>query len=189
MAARACVGPVARCGTGAAAGELDEVARRMRPRMRRLIRGLRVPDEDAEDLIQQTLMALLACWGEVRDPEAWIVGAVRKKCLMYWRGRRRRIYEAVDDALLEWLAEPESPAQERWVLESDLAQGMGRLPERYRSVLQLRFGLGYGPREVARRLGYQVSSIGKVTTRSLAALGRELDGAGFRKASCPGGIR
>ena len=69
------------------------------------------------------------------------------------------------------------------MLESDLAQVMGRLPERYRSLLRLRFGLGYGPREVALRRGYRVSSIGKVTTRSLAALGRELDGAGFRQAS------
>lgn len=180
IAARPRAGPVASSGE---ADELGTFARRMRPRMLRLIRGLRVPDEDAEDLIQQTLMALMGCWGEVRDPEAWIVGTVRKKCLMYWRGRRRRIYDAVDDTLLEWLAEPELPAQERWVLESDLAQVMGRLPERYRSLLRLRFGLGYGPREVALRLGYRVSSIGKVTTRSLAALGRELDGAGFRQAS------
>ena len=183
MAARPSTGPTIRSGEAVRLDEISEVARRMRPRMRRVVRGLRVPDEDAEDLIQQTLMALVDGWDGVRDPEAWILGAVRKKCLMYWRTRRRRIYEAVDDGLLEWLAEPELPAQERWVLESDLAAMVARLPERYRSVLRLRYGLGYGPREVAHRLGYRVSSIGKVTTRSLAALGRELDGAGFRQAS------
>lgn len=183
MAARPCRGPAIRSGEAARLDEIGEVARRMRPRMQRVIRSFRVPDEDAEDLVQQTLMALVDCWGEVRDPEAWIIGAVRKKCLMYWRARRRRIYEAVDDSLLEWLAEPELPAQDRWVLESDLAAVLGRLPERYRSVLRLRYGLGYGPREVAGRLGYRVSSIGKVTSRSLAALSRELDGAGFRQAS------
>lgn len=162
--------------------ELDEFAREVRPRMRRMIRGLGVPDEDAEDLIQQTLMALVAAWSHVRDPEAWVAGALRKKCLMYWRGRRRRIYDAVDGSVLEWLAEPVGPAQERRALESDVTAVMGRLPERYQRVLRLRFGLGYDPAEVARRLGYRTSSIGKVTTRSLAALGRELTDVGFLSA-------
>lgn len=159
--------------------ELEEFARAVRPRMRRMVRGLGVPEEDAEDLVQQTLMALVGAWNEVRDPEAWVAGALRKKCLMYWRGRRRRIYDAVDGSVLEWLAEPVGPVQERRVLESDLAAVAGRLPDRYRRLLRLRFGLGYDPPEVARRLGYRTSSIGKVTTRSLAALGRELSAVGY----------
>lgn len=158
---------------------LDDFARRMLPRMRRTLRGLGVPDEDGEDLIQQTLLALVAAWDGVREPEAWVSGALRKKCLMYWRGRRRRLYDAVDGAVLEWLAGPQGPAQERRALESDLASVMVRLPPRYRRLLRLRYGLGYDPPEVARRLGYRTSSIGKVTTRSLAALGRELAHAGF----------
>jgi DNA-directed RNA polymerase specialized sigma24 family protein len=50
---------------------------------------------------------------------------------------------------------------------------------RCRSLLQLRFRLGYEPPEVAERLGYRASSIGKITTRCLAALSRELFAAGL----------
>ena len=164
---------------------LDPFLRRVRPKLLRLLRGSRIPEQDAEDLIQQTLLALVYRWDTIRNPEAWAVGAVRKNCLMYWRTRRRRIYDAVDGAVLEWLAAPERPAQERRELERDLAAVVSRLPERYRSVIRLRFGLGYDPPEVARRLGYRASSIGKVTTRCLAALGRELESSGFRREGTP----
>lgn len=162
--------------------ELDVFVRDVRPRMCRMVRRQGVPEEDAEDLIQQTLMALVGAWSEVRDPEAWVSGALRKKCLMYWRGRRRRIYDAVDGSVLEWLAAPVGPVQERRTLRSELSGVMTRLPARYRWVLRLRFGLGYDPPEVARRLGYRTSSIGKVTSRSLTALGRELTGSGPPRA-------
>lgn len=157
-------------GNGLPRTDLDEFARRTRPRMRRMVRGWGIPEEDAEDLVQQTLMALVACWDRVRDPDAWVAGAARKNCLMYWRSRRRRIYDAVDGTVLEWLAQPEGPAQERHALGCDLTMLAARLPDRYRSVLRLRFALGYDPSEVARCLGYRASSIGKVTTRGLAAL-------------------
>lgn len=153
---------------------LDEFARGVRPKMRRMVRGWGVPPEDAEDLVQQTLMALVGCWEGVRNPDAWVAGATRKSCLMYWRSRRRRIYDAVDDGVLEWLAEPERPAQEHRALRRDLTALAARLPERYRSVLRLRYALGCDAPETARRLGYRPSSIGKVTTRGLAALRGEL---------------
>jgi DNA-directed RNA polymerase specialized sigma24 family protein len=41
----------------------------------------------------------------------------------------------------------------------------------------MRYALGYDAPEIARRLGYRPSSIGKVTTRGLAALRGELTAA------------
>lgn len=157
-------------GTRTRDSGLDDFARRARPRIQRMVRGWGVPDEDADDLVQQTLMALVGSWSSVRNPDAWLAGATRKTCLMYWRTRRRRIYDAVDGRVLEWLAAPVHPAQERRALGCDLSALAARLPVRYRSVLRLRFALGYHPREIARRLGYRQSSIGKVTSRGLAAL-------------------
>ena len=165
---------MSRHGDGIPGGGLDDFARRARPRMRRMLRGWGVPEEDAEDVVQQTLMGLVACWERVRNPDAWVAGATRKNCLMYWRGRRRRIYDAVDGPVLEWLAAPEGPAQERRALGCDLATVAARLPKRYRAVLRLRFGFGYEPPEIARCLGYRPSSIGKVTSRGLEALREEL---------------
>ena len=45
----------------------------------------------------------------------------------------------------------------------------------------LRYGLGYRSREVADLLGYQPSSIRKVTSRCIAALTRELVDSGFEE--------
>jgi RNA polymerase sigma factor (sigma-70 family) len=147
--------------------------------MKRLLSTYRIPADDAEDVLQQTLLALLYQWDRVRDPECWLHGTLRRNCLMYWRTHRRKIYSSVDTSLLEWLSEPVAPSQERTDLLSDLENLIGRLPSRCRSLLQLRFRLGYEPPEIAERLGYRASSIGKITTRCLAALSRELLAAGF----------
>jgi RNA polymerase sigma factor (sigma-70 family) len=162
-----------------AEASLDLLLERVEPRMRRLLSVYRIPPEDAEDLVQQTLLVLLYQWDKIRDPECWVLGTLKRHCLMYWRTQRRRLYSAVDAAILEWLSEPVAPPQERADLLCDLESLIERLPARCRSLLKLRFRLGYEPPEVAARLGYRVSSIGKITTRCLAALSRELMAAGI----------
>lgn len=157
----------------------DDFLKRVEPRLKRLLARYRIPAEDAEDVLQQTLLALLYQWERVRDPESWLLGTLRRHCLMYWRTHRRRIYSAVDAAILEWLSEPIAPSQEKTDLLCDLENLIGRLPSRCRLLLQLRFRFGYEPLEVARRLGYRASSIGKITTRCLAALSRELFASGM----------
>ena len=70
---------------------------------------------------------------------------------------------------------------------ADLDSLIGRLPSRCRSLLQLRFRLGYEAPEIAERLGYRTSSIGKITTRCLAALSRELFASGLSETPEPVG--
>ncbi|MFL6196442.1 MAG: RNA polymerase sigma factor [Thermoanaerobaculia bacterium] len=161
------------------AGSFDEFLKEVEPKLKRLLSTYRIPAEDAEDVLQQALLALIYQWERVRDPESWLFGTVKRHCLMYWRTHRRRIYSAVDSAILEWLSEPMAPSQERADLLCDLESLIDRLPPRCRSLLRLRFRLGYEPTEVARMLGYRESSIGKVTTRCLAALSRELLASGL----------
>ncbi len=156
----------------------DDFLRKVKPKLKRVLATYRIPNEDAEDLLQQTLLVLLYQWERVRDPEAWLVGTLRRHCLMYWRTQRRRIYSAVDATILEWLSNPVEPPQERAELLCDLENLIGRLPLRCRSLLQLRFRLGYEPPEVAEKLGYRASSIGKITTRCLAALSKQMLAAG-----------
>jgi RNA polymerase sigma factor (sigma-70 family) len=157
----------------------EDFLKAVEPRLKRLLALYRIPGDDAEDVLQQALLALLYQWERVRDPESWLFGTVRRHCLMYWRTHRRRIYSAVDSALLEWLSTPIAPSQERTDLICDLESLIERLPPRCRSVLRLRFRLGYEPIEVAHMLGYRESSIGKITTRCLAALSRELLASGL----------
>jgi RNA polymerase sigma factor (sigma-70 family) len=157
----------------------DEFLKAIEPRLKTLLSTYRIPAEDAEDVLQQTLLALLYQWERVRDPECWLLGTLRRHCLMYWRNHRRRIYSAVDSTVLELLSGPVPPSQEKADLLCDLDNLLLRLPSRCRSLLHLRFRQGYEPPEVAQRLGYQPSSIGKITTRCLAALSRELLAAGL----------
>jgi len=152
----------------------EDFLRAVEPRLKRLLARYRIPSEDAEDVLQQSLLALLYQWERVRDPESWLYGTLKRHCLMYWRTHRRRIYSAVDSTLLEWLSEPAAPSRERQDLLCDLESLIDRLPSRCRRLLRLRFRLGYEPLEVAHQLGYCASSIGKITTRCLAALSREL---------------
>lgn len=149
------------------------------PRLKKLLSLYNIPSEDAEDLLQQALLALLYQWERVRDPENWLFGTLRRNCLMYWRKHKRQIYYAVDSVLLELLSAPIAPSQDRADLICDLESLIDRLPRRCRSVLRLRFRLGYEPSEVAQMLGYRDSSIGKITTRCMAALSRELLASGL----------
>jgi RNA polymerase sigma factor (sigma-70 family) len=159
------------------ASTFEQFLKAMGPKMKRLLAANRIPIEDAEDVLQQALLALIYQWDSIRDPESWLLGTLRRNCYMYWRSYRRRLYSAVDSTLLELLSQPMAPPQERSDLLYDLRHMIERLPQRCRSLLALRFQLGYEPAEVARRLGYRDSSIGKVTNRCLAALAREMVGA------------
>ena len=133
----------------------EQFLKTMGPKMKRLLATYRVPVEDAEDVLQQALLALIYQWETIRDPEGWLLGTLRRHCLMYWRTHRRRLYSAVDSAILEWLSQPLAPPQERSALLADLRNMIGRLPPRCRTLLAMRFQLGYEPNEVARCLGYR----------------------------------
>ena len=157
---------------------LEGFLKQVRPRLKAAFARYRIPPQDTEDILQQALMALVYRGEGIRDPEAWLLGTVRNKCLLYWRERRRLLYESVDAAVLEAVAEPVEPAQESSHLRHDLAQALERLPERCRSLLWMRYRQGYDPPELAERLGYSPASISKVTTRCLAALTRQLFASG-----------
>ena len=152
----------------------EELLRELKPRFRMVFARYRIPEQDAEDLLQQALLTYVRKRPSVRDPASWLVGTLRNRCLKYWRARRRSLYTAVDAAILESVASEGVPNQEQVEIRSDLAGAMGRLRPRCRSILGLRYGLGCEPRETARRLGYKESSIYKLMERCLAALSNQL---------------
>ncbi len=156
----------------------QDIFERIRPRAQGLLYRYHIPRQDADDLLQQALLVLFTKYGEVRYPEAWILGTLRNQCLRYWRRHRMRASDPLDDDLLERLGEPLPPRQELGDLRRDLELAIARLPERHRAVLRLRFGFGLGAAEIASRLDYRPASIRKILNRCLAALGRELSGEG-----------
>ena len=158
---------------------LEDLLEEIQPRLRAVLASFRIPFADAEDLLQQTVLTFLIKREEIQNPSRWLVGTLRNRCLMYWRTHRRRLYESVDAAILESIAEPERPEQERLDLSRDLNAVLRKLSPRCRSVLRLRYGLGCDPAETAERLGYRSSGIYKIMERCLASLTRRLIAVGI----------
>ena len=159
--------------------DFEALLERVRPTLKQILARYQIPQEDAEDVLQETLLTLLYKWETVHTPEAWLIGTLRRRCIMYWRNRRGRIYEAVDEAILELMAEAELPTQENVALRQDLLRTISRLPERCQAMLRLRYGFEMKPDEIADKLGYRESSVRKIANRCLAALVRELTEVGF----------
>lgn len=158
----------------------EEILQRVEPKLKRVLYRYKIPAQDAEDLLQETFLIMVSKAGSIRNAEAWILATLSNRCVIYWRKHRSRLWDLVDTTILELLAPGETPAQEKADLRFDLDVLLARLPDRCRSVLRLRYGLGCSTAEAAERTGYCKSSIRKVTRRCLSALTQELLGAGFQ---------
>ena len=145
----------------------------------RMFVRFRIPAPDAEDILQDSLLAFLCQREAIHNPEAWLVGTLRNRCFLYWRARRRQLWEAVDSSLLVALAGESDANQAGCGVRKDLSSAIDRLPKRCRSILQLRYGLDCDNSEVAERLGYRTSSIRQITNRCLAALTVKLVEGGY----------
>jgi RNA polymerase sigma factor (sigma-70 family) len=159
--------------------ELATVLENLEPEVRRVLVRFRVPPQDAEDLLQDTLLIFLTKRSSITSPGAWILSALKNRCLVYWRARRRRLFETIDETLLEEIAGPGPDAHGRSDLARDLSGALSHLPDRCRSVLRLRYGLECDSGEIASRLGYQAGTVRQVTLRCLSALSRRLLSSDF----------
>lgn len=149
---------------------VESVLLELQPRMTAILRHYQIPPQDAEDLVQEIFVSFVRRYRTVQNPEAWLISALKYQCLLYWRKRRKRLFEAVDASLLEILAEHEPPEVEQADRVRDLERFMNRIPARCRKILQLRYGLGFTPKEVACELGYQHSSVSNIVRRCVATL-------------------
>lgn len=163
--------------------DLGDLLERLRPKLRSILFRFRIPEQDAEDLIQETLLSLVCREEALESPDAWMIAGLRYRCLMYWRSRRRCLYRTVDQTLLEVLAQPEPSSADRFDIVHDVQKVLPQIPQRCRSVIELRYRQGMRPKEVAQELGYQNSSIATITKRCLAALSRKLLGVGYARES------
>jgi RNA polymerase sigma factor (sigma-70 family) len=150
--------------------ELESLIELVRPRMRLVLHHHSIPVDDAEDLLQETLLTACLKWDTIANPEAWFLGTLRRKCLLYWRRRRYDLLRGVDAEILEALASPQPPVQEQEELWWDLKTLLLSLPPRYRAMMWLRFGLGLPHDEVADRLGLQRGSVRKLTSRMVGRI-------------------
>lgn len=148
-----------------------------------LARKLVRDEDDADDLVQETLVRAVA---HRLDPERslrpWLATVLRNTWRMRWRGQVRRLsreHSAHEAQTQERLPSPEDALHRLQVLE-ELARALRELPEPYRTALVLRYGEGLSASEIASRL--QVPS---ATVRSQLLRGRQIvrDALGTRIGS------
>jgi RNA polymerase sigma-70 factor (ECF subfamily) len=163
-------------------GAFDDAVVRLEKGARAYLRRHRLPPEDADDILQQTLLVFLLKHHDIHNPEAWLRGTLRKRCQFYWRRRQKSLLTLVDDSILEALVTPSPPEQsERGDVQRDLDRALDSLPPRCRQLLKLRYGQDCNPREAAAQLGYRPSGAYKIFERCLTALTRGLVATGFIK--------
>lgn len=165
--------------TGPEVDELTTVLSSVEPEIRRTLIRFHIPAQDAEDLLQDTVLVFLTKRSRITSPGAWILSALRNRCLVYWRSRRRNLLQAIDQGLLEEIAGAGPDERGRSDLAHDLSGALNRLPDRCRNVLRLRYGLECESSEIATRLGYRADTVRQVTLRCLSALSRQLISGGF----------
>ncbi len=162
-----------------AAPALEGMLERIRPGAIGMLRRYRIPEDDSEDILQEALLIFILRSPTVDEPEKWLLGTLRNRCLMYWRDRRRNSFLTVNSSLLEGAADPRLSLQERLSLLRDLKKLLARLPPRYQRVLEVRYLQGHTAAETARRLGYRESGIYKIIERGKTALAREMRREGY----------
>lgn len=133
--------------------------------------------EDAEDIVQDTLVRLMqskSCFDTEERLKAWLFKVAANLCKDYLKSAAYRKQVFLPEGYDLTAAREQIPDADGEVLLSVLS-----LPERYRSVLHLYYYEEYTTKEIAEILGKK-----EVTVRSLLGRGRrkladKLDQTGF----------
>jgi len=159
---------------GEAAG-LDDLVAVMTPVLWHVVRAYRLSDQAAEDVIQNTWLALVRRRAAILDPVAvggWLTTTARREA---WRtaGAKTTPTPVEDEDLAQVL--PRQRSAEESVVQHDegdrLWAAVDGLPERCRRLLRIvAFENRPDYRELATELGMPVGSIGPTRGRCLAKL-------------------
>jgi RNA polymerase sigma factor (sigma-70 family) len=132
---------------------------------------------DAEDLTQLTFERALRAWkqydarkGSLRT---WLIAIARHALTDHYRKHGRVTHEPFDE-------EGEGPpaAQDPDIeLAPDLATALGRLGEREREVLALRYGADLPGPEIAEALDLSLANVQQILSRTLRRLRADLEQA------------
>ena len=143
-----------------------------------------VKPDDASDLFQTVWVNVYSDLEKVRKHDSlrsWLITVTRRRCY-HWRQeqqRRQRLMQESRDGPIEAAVEPSDMAG----LESDqrVREAVFRLPERCREMIGMLFyadpPMPY--RDVARKLGLAVGSIGFIRGRCLRKLQKLLESEGL----------
>lgn len=149
----------------------------MSGRLRSFFRGRMGPaKEDAEDLVQETLIALHTK-RETYDPSypvtAWAYAIARYRLIDHWRRRKVRGEQVSIDDYDVLATEPEDEASDA---KRDVTRLLERLPQKQRDAIQLVKLDGISVRDAAEKLGISESDVKVSAHRGLKSLMRFMAG-------------
>lgn len=128
-------------------------------------------EQDAEDAVHEAFLVVIdrldTLW-EGKGPyiKAFVLAIVENKAIDLWRRRRHLSSQVIYE-------EQVTPAPQG--SEIGLAEAIARLPAEYRSVILLRYDMGFSTREIAKMLGKKEGTVTRTITRAKDRLARELD--------------
>ncbi|TDV46919.1 RNA polymerase sigma factor [Actinophytocola oryzae] len=166
--------PISQLVTRARAGDGDawrELVDRHNAVVWAVVRAHRLREADADDVVQNTWIALAQHIAGLRRPDrlpAWLATTARRECLRVLRGSRREV-------LADTVEITEDPPEFHACGEPLLWEALRQLPQRCRELLSL---FVHAPDltyvQVARALGIKVDSIRRTRGRCLDQLRHKL---------------
>jgi RNA polymerase sigma-70 factor (ECF subfamily) len=126
--------------------------------------------EEAEDVVQDSLVKAWKTRWRVRDPEkfpAWLATITRHRAHDTFRGRRTV-------PLSEQVAEPVEPEPEDRALDQQLHSALAALPELHRTALILRYFEEMDYRTIENTLGLTNGALRGILGRALASMRKQL---------------
>ena len=116
----------------------------------------------AEELVQDAFVAVHRSWARVDEPAAYLRTVVVNGCRSWARHRR-----------LEWERGP-APRQAPTLVADEMWDALGRLPDRQRVAIVLRFYGDLPDPDIAAVLGCRPATVRTAIHRGLAALRKEV---------------
>jgi len=155
---------------GAARGEFLREVEGMMPNLRRYARSLARDADEADDVVQDALVAALDKIHQFEpgtNLRAWLFTITRNTFITHRRRRRIRTHLPLDDETLDLQA---PPAQEARIAQSHLAAAYERLPRPQREVLALVVFESMSYEQAAAILAVAVGTVRSRLSRARAGL-------------------
>jgi RNA polymerase sigma factor (sigma-70 family) len=110
------------------------------------IRKFRIPGDDASVLVQDIFVGYLTRPDTIRDPRAYLIGAVCNASRNYWRSRQHELAIEGNQRLEETPCQPEA---EQWEMRLALRATLARLGKRCRETLRRYYLAGESTADIA----------------------------------------
>jgi RNA polymerase sigma-70 factor (ECF subfamily) len=150
---------------------LVSVAPRLRSIVRRRFRATGGAEADAEDIVQEILLAIhlkRATWDRSRPIAPWISAIARNKVIDAFRRRGRHVAVPIEDVLESLEAEHQD--EDRGLQQGEVFALLARLKERHQQVVQSISINGASVRETANRLQMSEVTVRVTLHRALKKL-------------------